>query len=412
MPDSKDGGPIGTIARLRAIPSSIWALGFVSMLMDVSSESIHALLPIYLVTVLGASNQTVGLIEGVAGATASVARVFSGALSDWIGKRKLLVVLGYGLAALSKPIFPLAKSVGWVLFARFVDRIGKGVRDAPRDALVADLSPVELRGASIGLRKSLDTAGGFIGPGIAILLMWLTADNYHVVFWVAVVPALVALVLLLSAVREPDRPRAAQVARFSLSLAAIRQLGLPYCLVVGLASVFGLASFSEAFLILRAQGAGLPVVIAPLVFVVMNVVSTGAAYPAGVLSDRYNRLVVLGAGFVVLIAADLVLAFAGGLPEVMIGIALWGLQAGLTAGLFSTLVADTSPTELRGTAYGLFNLANGAALLVASLAAGGLWDRLGPGATFGMGAGLALIALCGLLAVGRLVPWLAQPIRR
>lgn len=388
-------------ATLRAIPPGIWALGFVSMLMDISSEMIHALLPIYLVTVLGASATTVGAIEGIAEATASVTKVFSGAISDWIGKRKLLAVLGYGLAAITKPVFPLAPTVGWLFAGRFIDRIGKGIRGAPRDALVADIAPGHLRGASFGLRQSLDTVGAFIGPLFAIALMWLTANHFKTVFWIAVVPAFLSLALIVFSVHEPERAPMLRKVKFPLHRDELIRLGRSYWLVVAVATVFTLARFSEAFLLLRANQVGLPVMLVPAVLVVMNVVYSLAAYPAGVLADddgRY-RVLVVGVGFLVL--ADLVLAFAPGLGGVAVGVALWGLHMGFTQGLLATLVADTSPPELRGTAFGMFNVLTGGALLAASVVAGILWDTIGAHGTFLSGAALATVALLGLFAIRR-----------
>ena len=388
-------------ATLRSIPPGIWALGFVSMLMDISSEMIHALLPVYLVTVLGTSATTVGVIEGIAEATASVTKVFSGAVSDWIGKRKLLAVLGYGLAAITKPVFPLAPTVGWLVAARFVDRIGKGIRGAPRDALVADLAPAHLRGASFGLRQSLDTVGAFIGPLLAIALMGLTANDFTLVFWVAVIPAFAALALIVFAVHEPGRESAFREVKFPLHRDELARLGRTYWLVVVVATVLALARFSEAFLLLRANQIGLPVMLVPGVLVVMNTVYSLASYPAGVLADhggRY-RVLVMGVGFLVL--ADLVLAFAPGIGGVAVGVALWGLHMGFTQGLLATLVADTSPPELRGTAFGMFNLLTGGALLAASVVAGLLWDNIGARGTFVGGAVLASVALLGLLALRR-----------
>jgi len=392
----------------RTIPAGIWALGFVSLLMDVSSEMIHALLPIYLVTVMGASMVTVGTIEGVAEATAAITKVFSGALSDWLGKRKLLAVIGYGLAAVTKPVFPLASSVGWVMAARFVDRIGKGIRDAPRDALIADIAPPHLRGASFGLRQSLDTVGAFIGPLLAIGFMWLTANQFRIVFWVAILPGVLAVALLLVVVQEPARPAGLREVRAPLSLPELRTLGSSFWLVVCVATVFTLARFSEAFLILRAQAMGLPIVLIPLVLVVMNVIYSLAAYPAGALSDRVNRLTMIILGFLILIAADLVLARPGSLAGVALGVALWGLHLGFTQGLLATLVADTAPPELRGTAFGMFNLSGGLALLAASLLAGMLWDRFGPQMTFLAGAGFTALALLGLGLVRWRVPALGR----
>ncbi len=387
------------VHSLRDIPPGIWALGFVSMLMDISSEMIHALLPVYLVTVLGTSMVTVGVIEGIAEATASITRIFSGALSDWLGQRKWLTALGYGVAALTKPIFPLAPTVGWLMAARLIDRIGKGIRGAPRDALVADIAPAHLRGASIGLRQSLDTVGAFAGPLIAIGLMWLTSDHFKAVFWFAVIPGLLSFALIAFAVREPARAKGLREVRNPIGLSEIRNLGAAYWWVVAIASVFTLARFSEAFLILRAQNVGLPVTLAPAVLVLMNVVYSGAAYPAGVVSDRMDRTTVLAFGIVLLIVADLALALLPSMTGAAVGIALWGLHMGFTQGLLAALVADTSPAELRGTAYGFFNLLCGIAMLAASVIAGALWDSAGPQGTFFAGAGFALLALAGLLGV-------------
>ena len=384
---------------LREIPSGVWALGFVSMLMDVSSEMIHALLPVYLVTVLGTSMVTVGVIEGIAEATASITKIFSGALSDWLGKRKLLAVIGYGLAAFTKPVFPLAPSVSWLIGARFVDRVGKGIRGAPRDALVADIAPAHLRGASFGLRQSLDTVGAFLGPLLGIGLMWWTDDNFKAVFWIAVVPAFLAFALMIVAVREPPRPEGLRKVHNPINLAEIKRLGASYWWVVGIATVFTLARFSEAFLILRAQNVGLPITLVPAVLVVMNVVYALAAYPAGVASDRMNRTTLLIVGLVLLMAADLALALLPSIGGVALGVVLWGFHMGLTQGLFATLVADASPPELRGTAYGFFNLLTGVAMLVASVMAGALWDATGPEGTFVAGACFAFLSLAGLLGV-------------
>ncbi len=388
-------------ARLKEIPAGVWALGFVSMLMDISSEMIHALLPIYLVTVLGTSTLTVGLIEGIAESTASITKIFSGALSDWLGRRKGLVALGYGLAAVTQPVFPLAPSIDWLIAARFIDRIGKGIRGAPRDALVADLAPPELRGASFGLRQSLDTIGAFIGPLLAIVLMWVTANSFTTVFWFAVVPAFLSLGLVLFAVREPTRPSGLRVIKSPLSRTEIARLGPDFWWVVMIAAIFTLARFSEAFLILKAQAVGLPVALAPAVFVLMNVVYALAAYPAGVLSDRVHRKSILISGLVLLVAADVVLAYSSTIGLTALGIGLWGLHMGLTQGLLSTLVADTAPPDQRGTAFGIFNLVIGLASLAASVLAGALWDIVGPQATFLAGALFALLSLIGFVQFRR-----------
>jgi MFS family permease len=385
-------------SQLAKIPRGVWALGFVSMFMDISSEMIHALLPIYLVAVLGTSTLTVGFIEGVAEATASITKIFSGALSDWLGKRKLLAAIGYGLAAFTKPIFPLATSVSWLVAARFIDRVGKGIRGAPRDALVADIAPPELRGASFGLRQSLDTAGAFLGPLAAIGLMAASSDNFQLVFWVAVVPAFIAFGLMVFGVEEPDRNQEA-TKKPPLRFADARRLKGAFWAVVAVASVLTLARFSEAFLVLRAQDVGFPIVFIPAIMVVMNIVYALSAYPAGVLSDRFGRHGVLVTGFVLLIVADLILAWGATIPMALLGVVFWGLHMGLTQGLLATLVADTAPAELRGTAFGIFNFAGGIAMLLASLIAGGLWDVYGPAATFYAGAAITAVALVGLVTV-------------
>jgi MFS family permease len=385
--------------HLRQIPPGVWVLGFVSMLMDISSEMIHAFLPIYMVTVLGTSTLAVGIIEGIAEATAAITKVFSGALSDWLGKRKGLAVLGYGMAAFTKPIFPLAASLSWLIAARFIDRVGKGVRGAPRDALVADLSPPEIRGASFGLRQSLDTIGAFVGPLLAIVLMLWTANNFQTVFWIAVIPGFLAFGLIAFAIKQSERPAELRPAKSPLSRAELARLGTEYWWVVAIAAVFTLARLSEAFLILGAQSVGLPIALFPAVMVLMNIVYALAAYPAGILSDRVDRHSVLIAGLGLLFVADLVLALSGSIFGIACGVILWGLHMGLTQGLLATLVADTALAELLGTAYGMFNLMTGVALLAASVIAGALWDFVGPKGTFLAGTVFTTVAILGLLTL-------------
>jgi MFS family permease len=393
--------PRETLPTPGRIPGSVWALGFVSLLMDFSSEMIHALLPIYLVGTMGASMAQLGIIEGVAEATAAFVKVFSGALSDWFGRRKQLAILGYGLAAATKPVFPLAMDVGTIAAARFLDRVGKGVRGAPRDALVADVTPPSLRGAAFGLRQSLDTVGAFLGPAAAIFVMWLSVDDIRAVFRIATIPAILAVLVLALCVREPEETRPVRATRFPLRLDELGALGSSFWQVVAVASVFGLARFSEAFLILKAQAAGLPATLAPLALVLMNVVYALASYPVGRYSDRGDRFPPLAAGMVALIAADGILAAGDSLAAVATGIALWGLHMGLTQGLFAALVADSAPPALRGTAFGVFNLASGVTLLISSWVAGILWDVSGPDATFIAGALCAALALVGAILLGR-----------
>ena len=385
-----------SLFRWREIPGSVWALGLVSLFMDSSSELIHALLPLYLVSVLGASTLEVGVIEGIAEATAAVTKVFSGALSDYLGERKWLTAAGYGLALLSKPIFPLAPDIAWVAAARFIDRVSKGIRGAPRDALIADLTPADLRGTAFGLRQSLDTVGAVLGPLLAIVFMALLADNFTHVFWIAVIPAFVAVAIIVLFVREPKRPPRAKTLRSPLSRAELARLDIGYWVVVGVAAIFTLARFSEAFLLLRAKSVGMPVMWVPAVMVVMNVVYAAISWPAGSLSDSIGRYRLLIAGFALLIVADLVLAFGASVTTVIVGVAIWGLHMGLTQGLLSALVADTAPANLRGTAFGVFDLVSGLAMLAASVIAGGLWDWIGPDGTFIAGAVFTAIALAVL----------------
>jgi len=375
-----------------AIPRGVWVLGFVSLLMDVSSEMIHSLLPLYLTVGLGASALAVGVIEGVAEATALFVRVFSGALSDRWRNRKGVTAAGYGLAALAKPLFALANGAGLVFTARFIDRIGKGIRAAPRDALIADITPSEARGAAFGLRQTLDTVGAFVGPLVAMGLMLAWNDDFRAVFWIAVIPAVLSFLLVACAVREPAATRDAKNQKTRIDRPALRSLGPPFWGVTAAGAALSLARFSEAFLILRARDVGLALALAPLVLVGMNVAYSAVAYPVGRLADRIGAHALLMAGIAFLVLANVVLAMASGLAAFALGILLWGLHMGFTQGLLAALVAKSAPGALRGTAFGVFSLASGAGLLAASVLAGALWQLFGPAATFWAGAALALLA--------------------
>jgi MFS family permease len=366
--------------------------------MDASSELIHSLLPAFMASTLGASVITIGLIEGIAEATAAITKLFSGAISDFVGKRKFLVVAGYGAAALTKPVFPLARSINWVLAARFLDRIGKGIRGAPRDALIADITPAHLTGAAYGLRQSLDSLGAVAGPLLAFIFMGLLANDIRAVLWIAAIPAVIAVALLVFGIAEPEglaRDRAATSTERGLGAT---QLNFRYWLIVGLGALFTLARFSQAFLLLRAQDVGLSVGYVPLVMIVMNIVFAAGAYPAGVAADHMSRQRLLIAGLVVLILGDLMLAEAHAPVLVFIGAAFWGLHFGLTEGLFAKLVADEAPPDLRGTAFGIFNFVTGLALLAASVLAGALWTTIGPIATFLAGAVFAGLTVVGVIS--------------
>ncbi len=390
------------VTSRRKLPRAIWALGLVSLLMDASSEMIHALLPLFMVSVLGASTVAIGLIEGGAEAVTQIVKMFSGAISDAIGRRKPLVLLGYGLAALSKPLFPLATTLTWVFTARFLDRAGKGIRGAPRDALIADLTHADQRGAAYGLRQALDTVGAIAGPAAAMLLMWWLAGNFRAVFWIAVVPAVICVIVLWLGVQEREvAPRIERAAGPRLRWRELGNMSRAYWIVVGVGFAMTLARFSEAFLILRAQDVGLSMAMAPVVMVLMNVAYAGSAYPVGKLADRTDRHTLLTIGFVLLIVSDVALAAAHGPTLLLAGVVLWGLHMGFTQGLLAAMVADAAPSARRGTAFGLFYLASGIAMLLASAIAGVLWSRIGPSATFVAGAGFVSLATIASLFLRR-----------
>ena len=395
-PDSPEPSKPGK-GKWRRLPKGVWAMGFASLFMDTSSELIHSLLPVFMVTVLGASMVTVGIVEGISEAAAAITKVFSGALSDLLRKRKFLMVSGYALAALTKPVFPLAQSIHWVFAARVVDRVGKGIRGAPRDALIADLVQPKVRGAAYGLRQALDSVGALLGPLLAVALMLYLADNMRAAMWVAIVPAVLCVLILVMFVRDPDHKQTGN-GRVALLVEGAKRLPLRYWLVVAVGAVFTLARFSEAFLVLRAQDAGMELAYVPAVMIVMNLFYAGAAYPAGAAADHTSARTLLFYGLAILIAADLLLAFASSFPLVLVGAALWGLHMAFTQGLLSKLVADTAPADLLGSAFGVFNLVTGIALLLASVIAGALWSAAGPLATFLTGAGFATVAAIGLLA--------------
>ncbi|MEH3958832.1 MFS transporter [Raoultella planticola] len=382
-------------ATLSRIPKGVWVLGGVSLLMDVSSEMIHSLLPLFMATTLGASVIIIGIIEGVAEATALMLKVFSGVISDYVGKRKGLALLGYGLGALSKALFAIASTSGVVFSARMIDRVGKGIRGTPRDALVADVTPPEIRGAAYGLRQSLDTIGAFLGPLLAVALMFLWDNDFQSIFWVAAIPAVLSIALLGFGLKEP-RTAVVQKRTNPLRRENLKKLSAAYWWVVAIGSIFTLARFSEAFLVLRAQQMAIPLFAIPLVMVAMNLVYSLTAYPFGKLSDSMSHSKMLQWGLMVLIAADIVLALSSHWSTLLAGVALWGIHMGMTQGLLAAMVAHTAPPELRGTAFGMFNLMSGIALLLASAGAGVLWEVLGAASTFYAGAIICVVTLVGM----------------
>ncbi|MDN4572720.1 MFS transporter [Pandoraea sp. XJJ-1] len=381
------------ISRKASIPRTVWVLGLVSLFMDFSSELIHSLLPIYLVTTMGMNVAAFGLLEGVAEATAMIVKVFSGAISDWLGRRKGLLLLGYGLSALTKPLFPLATSPAIVVSARLLDRAGKGIRGAPRDALIADVAPAEIRGACFGLRQSMDTIGAFLGPLLAILLMFRLSDQIRAVLWFAVAPAFVAIALIVFCVRESPAEVRAQGFRSPLNWRSLTEFSNRYWMVVAIGATFTLARFSEAFLVLRAQQSGLSIAWIPSVMVIMSLTYTVSAWPVGMLSDRMDRRTLLAFGMLLLISADLILGANRTISSMFVGVALWGLHMGFTQGILATMVSESSPAALRGTAFGMFNLIGGLSMLLASAIAGAMWEYFGASVTFYAGAALVLVPL-------------------
>ena len=383
-------------ADLKAIPKSIWVLGFVSMLTDISSDMVHSLLPMYLVSTMGASVLTVGLIEGVAESTALMLKVFSGGLSDFLGRRKILAVVGYGLSAITKPIFPTATSIQMILGARFIDRIGKGIRDAPRDALIVDITPVELRGSAFGLRQALDSVGAFLGPSIAVILMLVWANDFKKVFWVATLPALLAVTLMLLFVTETHKDRSDTP--FNLfNINVLKQLGPNYWSIISIGIMLGLARYSDAFLVLRAYQSGIPMSLVPLIMVVMNVVYASVSYPIGKLSDQVEHGQLIMWGVFTLLLANIVLACGKDAEYVLLGVSLWGLHMGISQGLLASMIANVAPNHLRGTAYGVFNFCLGVSMLASNAIAGLLWDHLGAEYTFYVGA--LICTFCWVLLI-------------
>lgn len=377
---------------LSQIPTGVWALGMVSLLMDISSEMIHSLLPLFMVTSLGLSSINIGLIEGLAEATALIVKVFSGVISDYLGKRKALALLGYGLGAFTKPLFAIATSSGMILSARLIDRVGKGIRGAPRDALIAEITPLDIRGAAFGLRQALDTVGAFLGPLLAVFLMYIWQDDFRSVFWVAVIPGIMAVFVLLFGIKEPEKPRM-QIRTNPVSRESLRKLDTAYWQVVLIGGIFTMARFSEAFLIMRAQQTEIQISLIPLLMVAMNIIYSISAYPFGKLSDAISHVKLLNLGLWLLIIADLVLANAESWEMVLCGVMIWGLHMGMTQGLLTKMVADNAPKNLLGTAYGFFNLVCGIAMLLASLLAGWVWDYFGAAYTFYTAAGICVITL-------------------
>jgi MFS family permease len=377
---------------LEKMPRNVWILGFVSLLTDISSEMIHALLPLFLVSVLGAPVLTVGFIEGIAEATASIVKIFSGALSDYLGQRKALAVFGYSLSTFLKPLFALSVNPMGVLVARFGDRVGKGIRVAPRDALVADVTPEAMRGAAYGLRQSLDTIGAFCGPLIAVCLMAASNNNFRLVFWFALIPGVLAVGLLAMGIKEPKKTQKQSKPINPLQWKTLKTLSQDYWILVTVALLFNLGNSSDAFLLLRASQVGISDAFVPLTLLVINLAYSLSAYPVGVLSDRWSRMGLLVSGYLLYALVYIGFAFAQTPWEMWGLLALYGLHLGMSQGVLLALIADKVPKDLRGTAFGFLNLAVGVALLPASVLAGGLWQNFGAATTFIAASVFAIVA--------------------
>jgi Major Facilitator Superfamily. len=386
------------MARQR-LPLTIWGLGLGSLLMDTSSELVHSLSPVLLVNVLGASVVAVGMIEGVAEGIAAFTKVFAGAASDYFRRRKTLIVLGYALAALAKPLFPLATSASWVFAARFIDRMSKGIRDAPRDALVADITAQTERGAAYGLRQALDSLGSVVGPILAVLLMLALSGKIRTAMWIAVIPGILAVIVVALLVREPHQKQAA--VREPPDWGKARELPPRFWLIVTVGAIFTAARFSDSFLILRARDIGLSASYAPMIIVVLSCICAAGAYPAGVASDRISprNLLLIGLGF--LIAADVVLGVGHSIVPIFAGGALWGVHLALTQGVFAKIISDFVPVDLRGTGFGIFDLARGVAFVIANVVAGWWWRMSGAPAAFFSAAAFATIGGIGLAVATR-----------
>ncbi|MDJ0867562.1 MAG: MFS transporter [Myxococcota bacterium] len=385
----------------RRIPRNVWAASATSFLMDVSSEMVVNVLPLFLANVLGVRTVVIGLVEGLAEATASLLKVFSGSLSDRLGRRKPLAVAGYAISALAKPGFALATSWGGIAGARWADRVGKGVRTAPRDALVADAVGAGDRGLAFGLHRAADTGGAVVGLAIAIGVLALVergaatldADAFRTLVWVSLVPAVGAVAVLAFGVREVRAP-----VRVAAARPGLRGLGRPFFAFLLVSALFDLGNFSDAFLVLRAQERGLGVTDILWVLVGFNLVYAVVSTPGGRLSDRIGRRAVIAAGWVWYAAVHLGFAGARSGGDVTVLFLLHGVYYGLTAGTAKALIADLVPERLRGSAYGSYFAVMGAIDLPASLLAGALWQGLGawpgfgPAAPFVFSAGTALAA--------------------
>jgi MFS family permease len=375
--------------RPKRLSPNVAALGFVSLLTAISSAMIYGLLPVFLVKVLGVNVASVGLIEGMAESANSLIKIVSGTASDRIGRRMPLVIFGYTLSAVVKTLFPLAGAASTVLAARVLDRLGKGIRDAPRDAFLTDMTAPGLRGTSFGLRLALAIAGFVFGPFFAVGLMRLSGDDFRLVFWIALIPAFLSIIVLILAVKEMPFNHQPGGRGLRFQRGDLNALPVAFWWAIVIASLLSLARFSPAFLVLKAHATGVDAAYVPMILGLMYFVYSVTAYPFGVLADRFDRRLQLGIGTLILVGADAVLAHAQTIWGAAFGAALWGLQMGVTQPVIGAIVADAAPERLRGAAFGIYDLTIGLAAFAASSGAGILWSISGPGTAFGVSASIA-----------------------
>jgi MFS family permease len=391
-----DKSPLVESGRGWPLSRNVWVAGWVSFFMDVSSEMVYPLVPLFLSSTLGVSKSVVGLIEGIAEATASLLKLFSGVIADRFGKNKLLMGFGYGISTASRPILALASGWGMVFLARFTDRAGKGIRTAPRDAIIAASTPPGQLGLAFGFHRALDTAGAVVGPAVALAILAVWAADFRLVFWLSVVPGVLAVALIVWFIEADGRVRPAQAA-LAWSLRGFDDRFWEFLLVIGL---FSLGNSSNAFLILKAEQVGTSPAWISGIYVGYNALYALMSVPGGLLADRVGmrRMIIVGLGLFAAVYAGIALAST---PQQIAALFLcYGIYMGLTEGVQRAYLATLAPKERTATAFGLYHMVVGIAILPASLFAGVLWDTVGPAAPFLFGAGMAALAAVIFLGLG------------
>ena len=380
---------------------NVFIAGLVSFFMDVSSEMIYPLVPLFLSNVLGVNKSIIGLIEGIAESTASLLKVFSGWFSDRIGNRKWLMAAGYSISTLSRPIVSLATGWQHILGSRFMDRFGKGIRTAPRDAIIAESSEKTHLGRAFGLHRSMDTMGAVVGPALAFLLLGLFSNNYRMVFWLSIIPGTIAVLLIIFFITEKKKVSLPHSDRPKLTL---KHFDWRFKFFVVIAAVFAIGNSSDVFLILRAQQVGVPIVMIPVVYLLFNLVYSLSSIPAGIAADRFGKKRVILLGFILFAILYYGFAIAKDTTAIWVLFGFYGLFMGLTEGIQKAFLATIIPPDFKATAFGVYNSAVGIAMFPASLIGGWLWDHVSPSATFYFGsitAGLSAILFIVFITVVR-----------